>query len=57
MTELSAMAQDEATQVAKKRKLDEKEAREVIREKKKIGHSNSQRTKFKKKRRKTAFKT
>ena len=34
MTELSAMAQDEATQAAKKRKLDEKEARKVIREKK-----------------------
>ena len=34
MTELSAMAQDEATQAAKKRKLDEQEARKVIREKK-----------------------
>ena len=34
MTELFAMAQDEATQAAKKRKLDEKEARKVIRKKK-----------------------
>ena len=34
MTELSAIAHDEATQAAYKRKLDEKEAKKVIREKK-----------------------
>ena len=56
MTELSAMAQDKATQAAKKRKLDEKEARKVIREKKNWTQQFSK-NKSLKKRRKKPFKT
>ena len=53
ITELSAMAQDEATQTAKKRKLDEKEARKVIREKKNWTQQFSKNKSLKKKKKKS----
>ena len=47
------MAQDEATQAAKKRKLDEKEARKVIREKKNWTQQFSKNKSLKKKKKKS----
>ena len=55
-TELSAMAQDEATQAAKKRKLDEKEVRKVIREKKNWTQQFSKNKSLKKKKKKKLLK-
>ena len=57
MTELSAMAQDEATQAAKKRKLDVKRRQKSYKRKKKLDSAILKEQKFKKKEEKKAFKT